>query len=351
MDVQTGQGPLAAREPTVMYGNAPSYVDNNVLCTENCYTRVRCDSRTLFYPLTAHSSAFDDGAADEEERALTHSLCLAHRSTSERLQELEKECEIEETERSDSAMTMLASQQEEYKSWALERFEKETRPEHPVSKGSSGNVTVESGVRASRTTALLLGTVLEQQQTPKGGEGSWVSIASPRQSIIDSDRLLRVWTNQRDPLAWSDNGSEHETIMPSDSVSRYNGTSGRSQSEPAVHDMPTFLESHASTSDLIEERPLTATRSTDAADRSRQKIAKLTGENYISPDWMWRTEADDGTTVRFPLPSLEPLEWKDAPKPRKGSKQLRWLNRSISPTYADNIDQEIQERLGRVGLI
>ena len=299
--------------------------------------------------LTSCSTAFDDEAEDEEERGLTQSLCLAHQSTNERLEELEKECLAEEAQRSDSVLTVLASQQEQYKSYSLERFEEDSYLEPAPPESILDDVTIESGVRASRMTSLLLGTILEHRGSSCL---TWASISSQRQSVLDSDKLLRNWTDQQDPIAWQDIGSKDESIMPTDNVSRYHG---RSLGELTVHNFSTFFESMTSASDLlVEERhPITTIHSVDAADRSRRKVAKLTGQDYttITPDWMWKIDVETDTTVPFPLPSLEPFELKEPSKPRKKSKQLRWLNHRIDLTDSDDLHKEIEERLRCAGLI
>ena len=303
-----------------------------------------------------YSTAFDDDAEDDEERALAHSLCLAHQSASERLEELEKECLAEEGQRSDSALTMLASEQEQYKSYSAEDIETEDANLDcgtPTSNTFPDTVTIESGVRISKTTSLLLGTILDQRESSKKNKRlTWASISSQQQSVLESDRLLRKWTNQYDPLAWDDKNSDDESIVPSDSVSRFEG---RSHSLASVQKFSTFFESATSTSDLtVEERPpLTATQSADAADRSRRKVAKLTGEDYtsITADWMWRTEKSTGNTMLVPLEPLEPLKYNEIPKIRKKSKQLRWLNNRTPLTSADDMNREIQERLRSTGLL
>lgn len=367
MDIQKGKGPPVEGEPTVVHRDASSDVDDHVLRTEDRNERVRgSSSATPNLSNKTCSTAFDE-TDDDEERALTHSLCLAHQCSSERLEELEKECLVEESQRSDSALTMLASEQEQYKPYLPEEFDQEAAfldRDTSVSETLSDTVTIESGVRASKITSLLLGKILEQREgtildqrkgSKKKNRVTWASISSQQQSVLDSDRLLRNWTNQCDPLAWDDRDSEYESIVPSDSVSRYHG---RSHSMSTVQNVPkvtTFLESTTSASDLtMEERPpLTTTQSADAADRSRRKVAKLTGEDYISitADWMWRMEESTGNTSLVPLAPLEPLTFAGLPKSRKKPKQIRWLNNSTSLTHSNNVDKEIQERLRSTGLI
>jgi hypothetical protein len=303
-----------------------------------------------------HRTAFDDDAGDDEERALTHSLCLAHQSASERLEEAEKKCLVEESQRSDSALTMLASEQEHYKSYSPEEIDTEDANLDcgtPTSDTFPDTVTIESGVRISKTTSLLLGTILDQRESSKKNKRlTWASMSSQQQSVLESDRLLRNWTNQSDPLAWDDKDSDDESVVPSDSVSRFHG---RSQSLSTVQNVSTFFESATSTSDLtIEERPpLTATRSADAADRSRQKVVKLTGEDYtsITADWMWRIEESTGNTALVPLSPLEPLKYDEIPKTRRKPKQLRWLNNRTPLTDNGDMNREIQERLRSTGLL
>ena len=194
---------------------------------------------------------------------------------------------------------MLASEQEHYKCYSPEDDVEGPSPEATASDAIPDTVTIESGVRASKTALLLLGTLLEQQQSPKESHRmTSASASSQHQSVLESDELLRNWTNQHDPLAWDDDGSDDESLLPSDSVSKYHG---RSRSEPMVHNISTFFESATSTSELggagvslgstisVEERlDLSLTRTAeDAAYRSRQKVAKLTGVDYtaITADW------------------------------------------------------------------
>ena len=238
---------------------------------------------------------------DEAERALTHSLCLAQQTTNERLEELKRECLAEENERSESALTKLANEEEYYQSYSPKEDMEDSKLDIATSDAASDAMTIESGVRVSKITSLLLGTILEQQQesTEKGHRMTWASVSSQRQSVLESDRLLRNWTDQYDPLAWDYKGGEDdESVLPSDSVSRYHWRSNPKSVKPK---MSTFFESATSTSDLggadtgprhtpsIEENfdLSIARRADDAAYRSRQKVAKLTGEDYtaITADW------------------------------------------------------------------
>jgi hypothetical protein len=194
---------------------------------------------------------------------------------------------------------MLASEQEHYKCYSPEDEIERLSPEATASDAIPDTVTIESGVRASKTALLLLGTLLEQQQSPTESHRiTSASVSSQHQSVMESDKLLRNWTNQHDPLAWDDDGSDDESLLPSDSVSKYHG---RSHCEPIGRNISTFFESATSISELggaevssestisVEERlDLSLTCSAeDAADRSRQKVAKLTGVDYtaITADW------------------------------------------------------------------
>ena len=250
--------------------------------------------------LTMHSTAFHDDLEDEAERALTHSLCLAQQTTNERLEELKRECLAEESERSESALTKLASEEEYYQSYSPEEGVEDPTLDIATSDAGSDSMTIESGVRVSKITSLLLGTILEQQESTKQSHRmTWTSVSSQRQSVLKSDQLLRNWTDQYDPLAWDCKGREDdESILPSDSISTYHA---RSRHKPITQKMSTFFESATSTSDLggadagLSQAPTVdenldltrARRADDAAFRSRQKVAKLTGEDYtaITADW------------------------------------------------------------------
>lgn len=230
---------------------------------------------------------------------MTHSLCLARETTKDRLEELQRECLAEESERTDSALTMLASEQERYKCYSPEGEIEGPSPDTAASSDPPDTVTTKSGVRASNTASLYLGMMLEHRQSPvENHRMTWASASSQHQSVLESDKLLRNWTNQHDPLVWDDDDSDNGSLLPSDSVSRYHG---RSQSVPVAPNISTFFESATSTSELggaevligstisFEERPgLFPMRSADdAAFRSRQKVARLTGVDYsaITADW------------------------------------------------------------------
>lgn len=357
MDLQKSQSAAVEGESAVMYCNAPSNAHYNVLCTKDRYQRVCTQLMEYFLQLTCYSTAFNNEAEDEEERALTHSLCLAQKTADERLAELEKQCLVEESQRLDLALTMLASEQEDYKSYPTE--EEDINASEAGTAASdifSDTMTIESGDRASKLTSMLLGTILEQQEcTRKHDRLTWTSVESQQQSVLESDTLLRNWTNQRDPLAWDhDDDSEDESVAPSDSVSKYHGRS-HSESAPKETTRSMFLESICSSTNLTSEQrpPLTTLRSLDAADRSRQKVAKLTGEDYtaITADWMWRMNEHNGTTAMVPLPPLEPLQVAEPSKARKRSKQLRWVNDKTLLGGQDDLSRELEARLRVNGLL
>lgn len=261
-------------------------------------TRGYVRSESIRHRLTSRSTAYNDELEDETERALAHSLCLAQETTKERLEELQGKCLAEESQRSDSALTMLATEQELYKCYSSEDDTAGPSLDTTATDDSPDDSTIDLDGIASKAASVFLDTILEQQQGPQmNNRMTWASASNQHQSVLESDRLLRNWTNQHDPLAWDENDSDDESLMPSDSVSRYHG---RSQSVPLAQ-ISTFFESATSASDLgggevplgstvsVDERPeLSVTRSADdAAFRSRQKVARLTGVDYaaITADW------------------------------------------------------------------
>jgi hypothetical protein len=153
------------------------------------------------YFLTFNSySMLDSNAEDEEQRALIHSLFLAQQSSNERLEELEDECFLDDGPDTDSEYTQAANPP---------RFGRPISPEEKnrlldqgaTDRSHSSQSIHPQGKSNRRTSALLNAIIYQQEDFRERQRLAWTNLTNDRQAVIESDNLLQIWTDQRDPLA------------------------------------------------------------------------------------------------------------------------------------------------------
>ncbi|MCJ1248300.1 Adaptor for signal transduction [Trapelia coarctata] len=153
---------------------------------------------------------------DKQQRELVHTLVLAQQTANDQLEEQEEKTAIETNSTKDSSSQSSLAVKE---------------PTEPVSPGRRPNGhkrhrsshfinrTVYDGSGATDPTEYKRTSLLLNQHL--FGEGtkmlenriSWLSPPDHRSSVVQSDSLLRKWTDQADPLSSIDNEGEEATDL------------------------------------------------------------------------------------------------------------------------------------------
>jgi hypothetical protein len=126
------------------------------------------------------------------------------------LEELEDECFLEDGPDTSSVYTQAASSLSPSPSNSLEELKRSL--DQGVTDGSQSSQPVHpQGKNSTRTSALLNALLYQQEDSGERRRLAWTNLTDHRQSVIESDNLLRTWTDQRDPLAWQQASDDLKT--------------------------------------------------------------------------------------------------------------------------------------------
>lgn len=221
-------------------------------------------------------SRLESNADDDEQRALIHILFLAQKGSNERLEELEDECFLEDGLDTSSEHTQAANSLP-FSPLTPSDEAKRSLDQSLTDCARSSRSEYSPGRNDTRISTLLNLLLYQQGQFGECHRSAWTDLTDHRQSVVESDSLLRTWTDQRDPLAWEQarDDPEDEEVREKSRFAGDNISHKRFPSDVTPPDTVDHAENDTLTSDTIvspdlpEVANLTLTLSENCADNSR----------------------------------------------------------------------------------